>query len=213
MAAVQLILVRHAQPMRAYNPDGPADPGLSELGQWQAARLNAWLTHEPIDYVVTSPKRRAIETVAGLLDGSRPHEVVDALDELDRLANWYYPTEELHLSGEYWDAIQRREYDKIGWDPPDVFDARVSTAFADLVANHRGQHVVVACHGGVVRRIVADLLGHEGLRLPITISYASITRVEVDAKGSRTLVSLNEHGHFGADRTEVIAPLGSRPAG
>jgi probable phosphoglycerate mutase len=210
---VQLIFVRHAQPNREHNPHGPANPGLSDLGAWQAGKLAEWLAHEPIDYVVTSPKRRAIETVARFIDGARPHEVVDDLDELDRRAHWYYPTEELHLAGEYWTAIQNREYDSIGWDRPEVFDARVSQAFAELAANHRGERVLVACHGGVIRRVVADVLGHEGMRLAITVSYASITRVDVDAKGHRTLISLNEHGHFAADRTGVIDPLGSRPAG
>ena len=207
---MQLILVRHAQPNREHNPDGPADPGLSELGLWQAACLAQWLAHEPIDYVVTSPKRRAIETVAALI-GDRPHEIVEALNELDSRAQWYYPTEELHLSGDYWDAIQRQDWESIGWDAPDVFNARVSEAFAELAANHRGQHVLVSAHGGVVRRIVADVLGHEHMRLPITIAYASITRIEVEPDGKRTLVSLNEHGHFGADRHTVVQPLGSRP--
>ena len=207
---VQLILVRHAQPNREHNPDGPADPGLSELGQWQAACLAEWLAHEPIDYIVTSPKRRAIETVAALI-GDRPHEIVDALNELDSRAQWYYPTEELHLAGEYWDAIQRQDWESIGWDTPDVFNARVSEAFAELAANHRGQHVLVSAHGGVVRRIVADVLGHEHMRLPITIGYASITRIDVEPDGKRMLVSLNEHGHFGAQRHSVVQPMGSRP--
>ena len=60
---MQLILVRHAQPMRAYNPDGPADPGLSELGQWQASRLNAWLSHEPIDYIIITNRDHLREAV------------------------------------------------------------------------------------------------------------------------------------------------------
>ena len=69
----------------------------------------------------------------------------------------------------------------------------------------------MSSHGGVVRRIVADVLGHDHMRLPITISYASITRVDVEPDGKRTLVSLNEHGHFGADRHSVVHPMGSRP--
>jgi hypothetical protein len=49
------------------------------------------------------------------------------------------------------------------------------------------------------------------MRLPITIGYASITRVDVEPDGRRTLVSLNEHGHFGALRHSVVQPMGSRP--
>lgn len=208
---MQLIFVRHAQPVRAHNPDGPADPHLSDFGVWQAARLAEWLAHEPIDYVVTSPKRRAIDTVADLLDG-RPHEIHDDFDELDRRANWYYPTEELATAGgEYWEAIKRQEWEAIGWDPPEVFNARVKSALDDLVANRRGDHVLVACHGGVVRRVVSEVFGQDGMRLPINISYASITRIEVSPKGLLTMLSMNEAGHFGAERHSVVEPLGSRP--
>jgi hypothetical protein len=54
------------------------------------------------------------------------------------------------------------------------------------------------------------VLGHDHMRLPITVSYASITRIDVEPNGRRTLVSLNEHGHFGADRHSVVEPMGSR---
>jgi broad specificity phosphatase PhoE len=62
--------------------------------------------------------------------------------------------------------------------------------------------VVVACHGGVVRRIVSHLLDVTG-HLRIEVDYASITRVEIDDKGVATVVSLNETGHFDAHRDEI----------
>jgi broad specificity phosphatase PhoE len=201
---MQLILVRHAQPVHAHNPDGPADPGLSELGRWQAERLCGWLGLEPIDHIVTSPKRRAIETVAPVIEATRAeHLVVDGLDEIDRLSNTYFPTEVLAKEGgEYWDAILRRDWEAIGWDPPEVFHGRVVAAWESLIASRPGERVLVACHGGVVRRIVSHLLGVSSY-LRIEIDYASITRVEIDAEGRATLVSLNETGHFDASRTEI----------
>ena len=39
---MELLLIRHARPLRAESVDGPADPGLSELGRRQAAALAAW---------------------------------------------------------------------------------------------------------------------------------------------------------------------------
>lgn len=209
MPNVQFILVRHAQPTRTYNPDGPADPGLSELGAWQAERLVSWLVHEPVDHVVTSPKRRAIETVGGLLDGTahpeqriHPHVVVSDLDEIDRLSQEYFPTELLSTEGgEYWERILRQEWEAIGWDPPEVFGARVDAAWEQLTLNPPGDHVVVACHGGVIRRIAAHVLGANMGRFDI--SYASITRIEVDAKGKAGIVSLNETAHFDARRDSL----------
>ena len=216
---MQFLLVRHAQPLRVYNPDGPADPGLSELGTWQAERLVSWLVHEPVDHVVTSPKRRAIETVGGLLDGSahpeqriHPHLIVSDLDEIDRLANEYLPTELLSTEGgEYWERILRQEWDAIGWDSPQVFNARVEAAWDALCADPPGEHVVVACHGGVIRRIAAHVLGVEGMGR-FDIAYASITRIEVDATGEAGVLTLNETAHFDARRETMTARILGRPS-
>jgi probable phosphoglycerate mutase len=201
---MHLILVRHAQPLRAHNPDGPADPGLSELGLWQARRLCDWLGLEQIDHIVTSPKRRAIETVAPVIQATgAEHLVVEGLDEIDRLSNTYFPTELLATEGgEYWDAILRRDWEAIGWDPPEVFHGRVVSAWESLIDSRPGDRVLVACHGGVVRRIVSHLLGVTA-NLRIEIDYASVTRVEIDDDGRSTLVSLNETGHFDASRAEI----------
>jgi broad specificity phosphatase PhoE len=208
---VQILLVRHAQPNIEHNADGPADPGLSELGQAQAARLHAWLAPEPIDLVVTSPKRRAIETVAGLIDLPVPHTVHDAFDEVDRRSNTYFPTELLATQGgEYWEKITRQAWDEIGWDPPEVFRARVLDGWQELLAARPADRLVLGCHGGVVRQIVSHVLGIEGYPR-IHISYTSVTRVEVDAKGTPHLLSMNETAHIDGTRATVTGALGHRP--
>ncbi len=208
---MQILLVRHAQPNIEHNPDGPANPGLSELGLGQASRLNAWLAHEPLDLVVTSPKRRAIETVGGVIATPVAHEIHDAFDEVDRLSNWYYPTEILASDGgEYWDAIMRRDWEAIGWDSPEAFHARVIDGWQTLLAARPADRIVLGCHGGVVRQIVSHVLGLDGYPR-IDISYASISRVEVDAKGTAHMQSLNETGHIDGIRESVTDRLGHRP--
>lgn len=208
---MQIILVRHAQPNIEHNPDGPADPSLSELGRAQAASLNAWLAHEPIDLVVTSPKRRAIETVGGLIDMPVPHQVQEAFDEIDRRSHSYFPTEILAThGGEYWEKIRRQAWDEIGWDPPEVFRDRVLDGWHSLVATRPAERVVLGCHGGVVRQIVSHVLGIEGYPR-IHISYTSITRVEIDASGVAHLLSMNETAHIDGSRERATGALGHRP--
>jgi probable phosphoglycerate mutase len=210
---VELILVRHGQPVRVHHPDGSiADPGLSELGLEQGRMVCEWLAHEPVDCVVTSPKRRAIETAQPLIEAlGVPHEIVRELDEIDCRSATYFPTELLASEGgEYWDAIVRGDYEAIGWDPPDVFGARVDRAFAELLEHPRGETVVVSCHGGVIRRIVAEALGIATFAR-LEIGYASVTRIRVDPQGKPSVVTLNEAAHFEATRHRVVGSSGTRP--
>lgn len=201
---MELIVVRHARPQTAVNVDGIADPGLDEIGRWQAERVSEWLAHEPIDAVVTSPKSRAIETVRPLLDRlGAAHEVIDDLDEVDRRSSSYYPTEIVHTEGgEYWDKIVAQDWDGLGWDDPTTFRTRVEAAWAELVANPRGERVVVACHGGVIRVILGLVAGADVGFFPLSVDYASICRIDVTGDRQR-FVSLNETGHFDADRIGV----------
>lgn len=193
--------MRHGRPQTAVEVDGIANPGLDEIGKWQAERVSAWLAHEPVDAVVTSPKARAIETIEPFMVASGlANEVVPDLDEVDRFSSTYYPTEIVHThGGVYWDKIMAQDWEGLGWDDPATFRARVESAWAELLANPRGERVVVACHGGVIRVILGAVAGEGGF-FPATIDYATISRIGVSDKGKASFLSLNETGHFDADR-------------
>ena len=202
---MEIIVVRHARPEIVVDADGIADPGLDEIGRWQAEQVSNWLAHESIDAVITSPKARAIETVAPLASAlDIEHEVIPDLDEVDRGSSTYYPTELVHTQGgEYWDKIVAQDWDALGWDDPATFRARVDAAWADLVSEPRGERVVVACHGGTIRIILGAVAGpHVGF-FPVNVDYASVTRIEVGADGRQRFLSINETGHFDAARIGV----------
>ncbi len=202
---MEMIIVRHGRPQTAVDVDGIADPGLDEIGVWQAERVSDWLRHEAIDAVVTSPKARAIETVRPLMATlGRDHEVIPDLDEVDRFSSSYYPTEIIHTEGgAYWDKIMAQDWEGLGWDDPATFRARVEAVWADLIANPRGERVVVACHGGVIRIILGAIAGPAIGFFPLNVDYASICRVTVDDEGKQRFISLNETGHFDAERIGV----------
>src|SRR3954470_8366154 len=64
-AFVELLLVRHALPVRREMEIGAADPELSENGQAQAALLAESLAAEaPLDALYSSPLQRARQTAA-----------------------------------------------------------------------------------------------------------------------------------------------------
>lgn len=63
--AIEVLVVQHADKVRA-----PGDPGLSDIGQRQAATVATWLsTNRPeIGSIWTSPLRRAQETAAPIAE-------------------------------------------------------------------------------------------------------------------------------------------------
>ena len=208
--AMEWILVRHAEPRIARSAAEPVDPDLTERGRWQAERVSEWLSCEPIDAIVTSPKRRAKETVAPLASklGLEP-SVVEDLDEIDRHARVYAP---FHLIPEHFPelvtAMERQDWETLGWDDPRHFAERVREAWEGLVADPPGERVVVACHGGVIGVIVGHVLGMGvggGLGGPVATSpFAAMSRFRAAASGALQLVTLNEDAHFDGQREQRI---------
>jgi broad specificity phosphatase PhoE len=79
-----------------------------------------------------------------------------------------------------------------------------------MCRNPPGERVVLACHGGTIRTILADVVGNESARF--RLEYASISRVEVTAPGDPdagsdpfcTILGTNSTAHFDAERTAVV---------
>ncbi|MBJ7293136.1 MAG: histidine phosphatase family protein, partial [Ilumatobacteraceae bacterium] len=63
---MEIILVRHALPLRREATIGPADPELSDIGHQQARYASDYLQTENINALYTSPMKRAMQTCAPL---------------------------------------------------------------------------------------------------------------------------------------------------
>lgn len=207
---MEVILIRHGEPVVAESQHEPVDPELSPLGDWQAERVSRWLACEPIDHIIASDKRRAIETVTPLAERLEMQiEIVPELAEIDRFAKVYAP---FHLLPErfpdYWAAIQSQDWEAIGWDSLEAFNERVRNAFQRLIEQRPGNRVAVACHGGVIGSISAHILGvaeRWSLAVP---PFASLTRIAAPPDTAPQILTLNEVAHFDTDRNEVIGPRG-----
>jgi 2,3-bisphosphoglycerate-dependent phosphoglycerate mutase len=191
---MELLLVRHARPVRHDAVEGRADPGLSEDGRRQAWRLAQWLAAEPIDALYTSPACRAQETARPLAERLAIEPTTDdGLSEFDREATSYVPIEELAATDERWLALARGEfYEDVD---PVVFRKRVVEAVEAIIDRHPGQVVVAVCHGGVVNAYVGHILG---IPTPLWFApaYTGISRVAASRRGARAIVALNETGHL-----------------
>src|SRR5215470_6192593 len=149
---MELLLVRHALPTRIEDADGPADPPLSEAGVAQAEHLASYLATEPISAIYVSPMRRAVETAAPLAARLGLEPVIeDGVAEYDRRSPSYIPVEQLKAENHpEWQAILDGTWNaELGVDPL-AFHHLVVQTMEGIIARHRGEAVVVVCHGGVI---------------------------------------------------------------
>jgi 2,3-bisphosphoglycerate-dependent phosphoglycerate mutase len=200
---VELLLIRHAEPVRIApgSSPAPADPGLTDRGRVQAMRLASWLDDEPLDALLSSPLRRARET-AELVGNTLGFDVetVDGLMEYDAHADSYIPVEELRETHDHhWRAMIEGRWEELGGEPPDQFQARIVPCVDEVIGRFPGGRVAAVCHGGVINVYLAALLGLER-HLWFEPGYTSITRVAAARTGERSLVTLNETAHLFASR-------------
>ncbi len=190
---MDLLLIRHALPVRIEDGDGPADPELSDEGWRQAGALAAWLADEAIEVMVVSPLRRAQETaepLASLLE--LEVATVDGLAEFDRNAPWYIPIEELKAADDpRWHAMIAGDWDL----DPDEFQRSVVEAVDGIIADNPGRTVAAVCHGGTINAYLSAVLGLDKLMFFVP-DYTSVSRVRASRSGPRSLVSLNETAHL-----------------
>jgi 2,3-bisphosphoglycerate-dependent phosphoglycerate mutase len=194
---MELLIIRHALPVRRELTTGIADPELSETGRAQAEHLARYLESEAIDAIYASPLTRAQETAAPLA-ASRSMEIVtsDGIAEWDQNSPEYVPVEELKAANDpRWQAMLDGEW---GADESEVdFRDRVVSSIEAIIAGHGGQRVAVVCHGGVINGYLSHILGLDtfarGFFYP---NYTSINRVAAASSGERSVVTVNETSHL-----------------
>lgn len=194
---MELLLIRHALPIRREVTEGPADPPLSSDGVRQAELLGEYLASEHIDAVYASPLLRAVQTAEPLCRMNGCEMTLDAgLAEFDQHSSEYIPVEELKASGD----PRLTEFllgEGDGFDDREEFRERVMTSIARIIADHGGERVAAVCHGGVINSYAGDVLGLDvdgpGFFYP---NYTSITRIAASRSGVRSIVTINETAHL-----------------
>jgi probable phosphoglycerate mutase len=202
---MELLVIRHAEPIRVTTADSggaPADPTLTKRGHEQAARLAAWLADEGVDHVVSSPLRRATETARPLADALGLEIRIDGeLCEYDANSDSYIPIEELRaLKDARWQAMVEGRWEDFGGENPDTFRARIVGALDRVIEAHPGEQVAVVCHGGVINVYLAALLGIDR-HLWFDPGYTSISRIRASRTGARSIGSVNELAHLVGTRS------------
>ena len=196
---MELLLIRHARPVRDEAPEGgSADPVLAEVGHVQAQATAEYLVGEGIDHIVASSMKRALQTAEPLADRlGLGVEMLDDLRESDHRNQLYVPAEEMDRDdpslAHYFDP-DRDLSDTIFSDGYDEFRTRVERGFEHVIRTNRSRTVAVYCHGMVTGVYLQTLLGIDD-PLSLLVDYCGITRVAASGTGVRTVRSVNETHH------------------
>ena len=191
---MQVLLVRHALPLRSEHGEG-SDPNLSDEGLAQIARLPEALARFPITRVVSSPQRRAIQTAEPVAAARELSvEVDDRFAEYDRDLPAYIPVEQIRQENpKEWARLAKGQLPSVV--DKDAFRARVLAAVGDLVAAvDPDDTVAVFSHGGVINLLLHEILGTARL-LSFQVDYASVTRLLYSRSGQAMVAAVNTTEH------------------
>jgi alpha-ribazole phosphatase len=147
----------------------------------------------PWDRILSSPLRRCADFARELSAGlGLPMEILQDLRERD-FGDWEgLPADRIPI-----EDLCRFWSDPLGFDPPGAepfgaFGDRVGSAWGEILASD-ARHPLVVTHGGVVRAILAEVLGlHADAWLLVEVPPACRTRLRIPGGAGRP--SLVTHG-------------------
>ncbi len=211
MQSVRIFVARHGQtPLNAVNcMQGQIDIELSELGRKQAFELGERLKDENFSYIYTSPLIRAYDTAKATLKyHDCPIVIDDRIKEMN-FGEWEgNPIEKIKSEG--------GELAYYFWNEPQNFHITTGETFYQLierigdfidmlVSKHRGEKILVVCHGMVVRGILTYVQNRDVSEMYNNppIRNASITIFDYDGKNAEFDV-ISDDSHITKENIDNI---------
>ena len=194
---MEVLLIRHAIPIRRELESGIADPELANDGLKQADLMAQYLASEKLHAIYASPMQRAQQTAQPLASvQGLSITTVDGVAEYDKNSNQYVPVEELKAKNDpRWQEMLRGEWTSTD-ETEDEFIKRIVDSIEEIIANHASQRVAIVCHGGVINAYICHVLGLANQRGFFYPNYTSIHRIAAAGIGERSIVTLNETSHL-----------------
>ena len=180
-----MFLVRHAESAAWAQQvcHGTLDVPLSSRGVVQAGRISSHLADATLDAVYASPRSRALATAAAVAarHGLEP-TVREALAEIDFGSFEGRTFDEIAASHPNLYAQWMGEPASVHFPDGESFSdlrARVTSEIARIRSEHECGSVAVVTHGGVIRAVLADVMGlTDGAIFRIDQSWGGITLIE-----------------------------------
>ena len=166
-----LYLLRHAH--ADYSPDETRS--LSESGRRAAVRVADLLLDRDVSAIVSSPYRRAIETVQPLADRLGVEIQVDPYLRERLLSTG--PLDDFHRSVEA--TWQDFDLTYQGGESSASAQARVSTAIRAIAESSGGRNVVIASHGNALALFLRTLDAHVDFAFWARMSMPDVYAVDV----------------------------------
>ncbi len=203
----RLVLIRHGESVATVEQMvvGHDCKGLTTRGRRQAEALRERLAHTGelagTSALYASRMRRSAETAEIIA----PPLAADLLPvRIDCDVCEIHGGEGEGLSWAEWDAkygvanfgVDRTRPIAPGAESIDVFVGRVGSALDRIAADHSGETIVVACHGGVVSSALEALVGVRYTTTVRNVENTSITEFERDGGGRWWLVRFNDAAHL-----------------
>lgn len=189
-------LMRHGEPVGGSRYRGQMDDPLSHSG-WQEMRKRLG-QERPWDAIISSPLSRCLEFARELsAESGIPLETDDRLKEIG-FGEWQGKTRE-ELTRFDPGVVQRFYRDPTTYRPDGAeglaeFRTRVVEALKDILDRYPGQHVLLICHAGIIRMVLAHILEIPLSNLfRIKVATACLTRVEFAEQGEEFLGQLIFH--------------------
>jgi probable phosphoglycerate mutase len=194
---MEVLLIRHAIPIRRELETGIADPELATEGLKQADLMAQYLASEKLHAIYASPMQRAQQTASPLaVVQGLSITTVDGVAEYDKNSNQYVPVEELKAKNDpRWQEMLRGEWTSTD-ETEDEFIQRTVSSIEEIITNHASQRVAIVCHGGVINAYICHVLGLANQRGFFYPNYTSIHRIAAAGSGERSIVTLNETSHL-----------------
>jgi broad specificity phosphatase PhoE len=185
-ADTRLWLIRHAEVEARYQGvfGGQIDMELSPRGHEQAAALARYLHSKTLSAIYASPMKRVQQTLQPwVVNGVPRPTIMPDLREVD-FGVWTgltFGQVQDRYGVSAWEWLNQLERAAVPQaECAAAFRSRVEPCLRQIIRRHPGQEVAIACHGGVIRMLLAILLD---MPLPRTgafqIEYASVTQVRL----------------------------------
>ena len=189
-------LIRHGEPLGGKKYRGHLDDPLSDKG-WQQMR-SAIEHHHPWQAVVSSSLCRCSAFAQEVSDQHKlPLTLDDRLMELG-FGEWEGKTA-LELLQDDPERLNRFWLDPVNNTPPGAetltaFRERINAGWQSAIEQHKGEHILMVGHAGMMRMILREVLGMPlDNMFRIQVPNAGITRITVDHHDESDLPRLQFH--------------------